>query len=899
MSGEVMPSFRPWFEKYLGVDINYCTPSQLRSDLSLPVPVVHKAFLDYLKQLNISFSNAAQHRLMRSHGHTVHEMWKLRHGKFERLVDLVVWPKNEADIVKIVDGANKFNVVLIPIGGGTSVSHALECPQHEKRCVCSIDLALMNKILSVDEANLLCKAEAGIIGLKLEHELNAKGFTCGHEPDSIELSTLGGWIATRASGMKKNKYGNIEDLLVHVNMVTSKGIVRKHCLVPRISGGPDLHEVILGSEGILGVISEATIKIFPLPEVKKFGSFIFPTFANGVNFIREVALQRCQPASLRLVDNEQFIMGQSLKIQGKSLWEKLASSFNFLVMILENLVIFVFLVGEMVAATIGYEGTAQEVEAQERKLNAIAETFKGVAGGEDGGKYGYMLTFAIAYLRDMGMEFSVLGESFETSVPWSKALQLCYNVKELIKREARANGVKYPVLSTCRVTQVYDNGACVYFYFGFNYRGVKDPLSVYDKIEAAARDEILACGGSISHHHGVGKLRRPWMRATVGETGISIIKAIKDELDPRVIKFCHFLLIFLLTAILLIWKEASFKGAWHYYRSSLFLATFIPLVQRLLPQLLSTLHKGQCGRIGVVGGSATYTGAPFFAAMTALRVGADMIHVFSPPDAAAVIKCYSPELMVHPSVDSETLYDVSRRLDAFVLGPGLGRADNSLAVVEHTVGAARERNIPIVIDAVSPITAFIFTEKIALSFFYLDDFIVSSFFDFKDGLFFIGRKLDIIKGYKSAILTPNFPEFGRLYDAAFNGQKPSDEKLKNGCAAKELAAELGCTIFQKGEKDIITNGAKVLIGEEQGCPRRCGGQGDLLSGTLGVFAYWATMRNEPDPTLVASEAASQFIRTAAKRCFQKVGRSMVASDIINEVHQLIQEVDRVMMSQEN
>lgn len=296
-------------------------------------------------------------------------------------------------------------------------------------------------------------------------------------------------------------------------------------------------------------------------------------------------------------------------------------------------------------------------------------------------------------------------------------------------------------------------------------------------------------------------------------------------------------------------------------------STFIPLVQRLLPQLLSTLHKGQCGRIGVVGGSATYTGAPFFAAMTALRVGADMIHVFSPPDAAAVIKCYSPELMVHPSVDSETLYDVSRRLDAFVLGPGLGRADNSLAVVEHTVGAARERNIPIVIDA--------------------------------DGLFFIGRKLDIIKGYKSAILTPNFPEFGRLYDAAFNGQKPSDEKLKNGCAAKELAAELGCTIFQKGEKDIITNGAKVLIGEEQGCPRRCGGQGDLLSGTLGVFAYWATMRNEPDPTLVASEAASQFIRTAAKRCFQKVGRSMVASDIINEVHQLIQEVDRVMMSQEN
>lgn len=529
MSGETMPYFRPWFESNLGVDIEYRTPSQTRSEMTAPEPVDNQQFIDFLRANDISYSNAAQHRIVRSHGHTVHDMVNLRNGKINRLVDIVVWPKSEQQVVKVIEGANNMNVVVIPIGGGTSVSSALECPPEEKRSICSMDMALMDKILWIDDTNLLCRAQAGIIGQSLERQLNAKGFTCGHEPDSIEFSSLGGWVATRASGMKKNKYGNIEDLMVHVNMVTPRGVIHKQCQVPRISSGPDLHHVILGSEGILGVITEVTIKIFALPEVKKYGSIVFPTFEHGVNFFREVARQRCQPASLRLVDNEQFIMGQALKLEAKSFWQSLMSKVSKLYITKWK----GFQVDEMVAATCVYEGTAEEVETQERRLNAIAESFSGVAGGEENGKYGYRLTFAIAYLRDLGMEYSVMGESFETSIPWDKVLNLCRNVKQLIRREAKANGVKYPVLASCRVTQVYDSGACVYFYFGFNYRGVANPIEVYDKIETAARDEIIACGGSISHHHGVGKLRKQWMPSTVGETGLAVIKAIKKELDPQ------------------------------------------------------------------------------------------------------------------------------------------------------------------------------------------------------------------------------------------------------------------------------------------------------------------------------------------------------------------------------
>ncbi|VDK40308.1 unnamed protein product [Gongylonema pulchrum] len=186
--------------------------------------------------------------------------------------------------MQIIEGAKKFDVAIIPIGGGTS---------------------------------------AGIVGQNLERLLNEKGFTCGHEPDSVEFSTLGGWVATRASGMKKNKYGNIEDLLVHVTLITPQGYIRRQCQVPRMSSGPDLHQVVLGSEGILGVVTEATIKIFPKPEVKKYGSLIFPTFRHGVNFFREVARQHCECASLRLVDNEQFSMGQAMKIDDGSLFQGL------------------------------------------------------------------------------------------------------------------------------------------------------------------------------------------------------------------------------------------------------------------------------------------------------------------------------------------------------------------------------------------------------------------------------------------------------------------------------------------------------------------------------------------------------------------------------------------------
>ncbi|KAG7282211.1 hypothetical protein CRUP_038379, partial [Coryphaenoides rupestris] len=326
--------------------------------------------------------------------------------------------------------------------------------------LCRLQTAMVNRILWLDEQNLTAHVEAGIVGQDLERLLNESGYCTGHEPDSMEFSSLGGWVATRASGMKKNIYGNIEDLLVHVKMVTPRGVIQKSCLV--------------------------TIKIRPIPEYQKYGSVVFPNFEMGVACLREVAKQ-----------------------------PQVSSMFTSFVNGLKKFYI--------------TKGDREKVLQHEKQVYDIAAKFGGLAAGEDNGQQGYMLTFVIAYLRVGPGEMTtfVIGESFETSVPWDRVLDICRNVKERITRECKDKGVQFAPLSTCRVTQCYDAGACVYFYFAFNYRGLSDPVHVYEQVE-----EILANGGSLSHHHGVGKLRKGWMRETVSEVGLGMLKSIKDYVDP-------------------------------------------------------------------------------------------------------------------------------------------------------------------------------------------------------------------------------------------------------------------------------------------------------------------------------------------------------------------------------
>lgn len=246
----------------------------------------------------------------------------------------------------------------------------------------------------------------------------------------------------------------------------------------------------------------------------------------------EVAQQRCAPVSIRLVDNMQFQFGLVLKPPAESeIWLRHAMDAAKKHYILH---IKKFKPDEMCAATLLFEGnTEQEIREQEKRVYGIAAKFGGLAAGAENGIRGYFLTYMIAYLRDFGFNYSFIAESFETSVPWSNVEQLCTHTKQRIADSAKKYGVQKPPFVSCRVTQTYDTGACVYFYFGFQWRGLSDPVATFTMIEHDARDEILKWGGSVSHHHGIGKLRQEYMPDAVSDLGVDILKRIKHEIDPK------------------------------------------------------------------------------------------------------------------------------------------------------------------------------------------------------------------------------------------------------------------------------------------------------------------------------------------------------------------------------
>ena len=530
LSGKELPRFLPWVREVLECDVNPRNINAPSYPTTIPDPQVSSAFVNDLKQFlrPDQLEKAGEMRLRHGHGHTQEEMYSIKYTRLGRIPDIVVYPESEAEVVNLVEAAKKHGVSLIPYGGGTNVTDALRCDTREQRTIASVDMRRMNRILWIDRTNMMACIEAGAVGRNIMRELEKYGVTMGHEPDSVEFSTLGGWIATNASGMKKNRYGNIEDLVLDVGVVTASGKLERTSASPRESVGLDLRRLIFGSEGTLGIITAAVIKIFPLPGVQKYGSVLFPTFEHGFAFMYDLAREAIPPASVRLVDNLQFRFGLALKPTSQGMLADLKSKAErFFVTTVKG-----FEPGKMVACTLVFEGTSAEVEQQQRDLYRIAARHGGMKAGAENGRRGYQLTFSIAYIRDFLMNYYIIAESFETSVPWSHALALCENVKRRLVDEYQRRGLPGKPFVSARVTQIYLTGVCIYFYFGFYYKGIPNPQEVYLELENMARDEILKSGGSLSHHHGVGKLRRAFLPRIMSETAIRWKHELKKSLDP-------------------------------------------------------------------------------------------------------------------------------------------------------------------------------------------------------------------------------------------------------------------------------------------------------------------------------------------------------------------------------
>ncbi|MBC7793774.1 MAG: FAD-binding protein, partial [Clostridia bacterium] len=453
LCGEELPTLMPWFSKMLEAPLSYENRHPGQFPPAIPKANEAPALMAELQQ---SFKadqlvTDAETRLRHGHGHTGAEIWAVRYNSLDRVPDLVVYPKSHDEVVGLVKTAKRHNAMLLPFGGGTNVTDALRIPLNEKRFVIAVDMRRMHRVLWIDPVNNTAQIEAGATGRYILTELDRHGFTMGHEPDSLEFSTLGGWIATNASGMKKNRYGNIEDLILDVQMVTSHGVVERPSVGPRESIGQNPKNLAIGSEGNIGIITSAVVKIFKKPEVQRYGSVLFPTLEAGLNFLYGLQTAGVVPASVRVMDSVQFQFGQALKPASHGLFAKTKSAIEkFIVLKMKG-----FDPNKLSVATIVFEGTAAEVAHQERMLYPIAAKNGGMKAGSTNGERGYQLTFGIAYIRDLTFEHWAIAESFETSVPWSKAMDLYERVRNRVAKEHAARGLPGKPFFTGRLTQVY------------------------------------------------------------------------------------------------------------------------------------------------------------------------------------------------------------------------------------------------------------------------------------------------------------------------------------------------------------------------------------------------------------------------------------------------------------
>ena len=530
ISGERLPYLIPFVTKVLNTDIKkepyfkeiekkYVTERKINQDFVNDI----KSFFN---DDQISFSD--EERVLHSHGqNSPDEVFKVLYDKLEKFTDIVVYVENEEDVINLIEKAKKHNVCLVPYGGGTNVTNALQLPEDEERMIVSVDTRRLNKIISIDTKNLLIEVEAGITGKHLEEELQKKGFTVGHQPDSIELSTLGGWISTNAAGMKKNKYGNIEDIVQNVVMVTPNGTINQIKPLVRSSIGIKTQNLLFGSEGNIGIITKAVLKIHKLPECSDYESVVLKDWDTGLDFMYELAHSSSVPASARMLDSLHYQFGSALKPEKNNIG-KLKSKIQKLVFKMKD-----FSTDDFVAAVFKLEGSYSEVKYQRKNIKRLAKKYNGLLGGSKEGKVGYNITMVIAYIREFFVPQGILGETLETAVPWSKVNQVKDEANKLLTELHKKYDLPGKPFFCSRISKVYHTGICMYNTMGINVRGIKNPEKVFSDIEHKIRECFIKNGGSISHHHGVGKLRKDFMPETISPGSIDVIQGIKKSQDPN------------------------------------------------------------------------------------------------------------------------------------------------------------------------------------------------------------------------------------------------------------------------------------------------------------------------------------------------------------------------------
>lgn len=454
---------------------------------------------------------STEDRLRRAAGRSYPDLIRLRRGELDA-PDAVLIPSSAEQVAAALRACSDAGVAVVPYGGGSSVVGGLDPVRHQHEAVVSLDLNRLRAV-GVDRTSLVATLGPGLRGPDAEKELAYRGVTLGHFPQSYEQATIGGYAATRSAGQASSGYGRFDELVTAVELTAPAGTLRT-LQTPHTAAGPALRQLVLGSEGTLGVITEVSCRVRPVPPVRTYEGWMAADLASGREIFRELAQHHEMPDVLRLSDEEETRISLDLAAT-----EGLAKSALDAYLGLRRrrggcLVI------------CGWEGERGAVHRRRRLARRRLRRGGAVPLGSRAGRSWEHGRYNGPYLRDELLGLGALVETLETSHTWSRLDELYRSVTAALKQ---ALGPQSMVM--CHVSHVYPDGASLYFTFFARARRGQE-IEQWHEAKTAACDAIVAAEGTITHHHAVGRDHAPYMTAEVGELGIEALRAVKERLDP-------------------------------------------------------------------------------------------------------------------------------------------------------------------------------------------------------------------------------------------------------------------------------------------------------------------------------------------------------------------------------
>ena len=454
-------------------------PQRVRSDLSRA-----------LGADRVDWSDAAL-------GEHAHDTWplsllRLHQGRLLSRPACVVAPGSTDEVAAVLRYADGARIPVVPFGGGSGVCGAV-LPSADAIIV---DLRRLDQLVELNETALQARVQAGMYGHRFEEALQTQGYSMGHWPQSVSLSTVGGWVATRAAGQFSTRYGSIEDMVLGLEAVLASGRVVRIRSVPRRSAGPDLRHLFLGCEGTLGIVTEITVKVFPLPESRKLLCFAFPDFDSGLEALRHIVQPGWRPPVLRLYDAM-----ESGRHFGQ--WQ----------------------IDDRCLLLVVSEGPAALTAAEAEACHTVCTGHGGEALGEAPVQHWLAERNHVPSLLSF-IERGFVLDTIEVAVGWDRIHALYGDVCAALRQ------VKSVIAISGHSSHSYAQGTNIYFTFVARPEDPSDAEATYLACWEKAMEATLRVGGTIAHHHGIGRLRTRWMAAEHGE-GLALLRAVKRALDPN------------------------------------------------------------------------------------------------------------------------------------------------------------------------------------------------------------------------------------------------------------------------------------------------------------------------------------------------------------------------------